>query len=109
MKAKKIRRTFNCSFCGKNRDQVQRIIAGPGGVYICDECVDLISKENAGQQKETNAIAKTGGAAVTNRCCFCGKKQQQVLYVHTSRAGVNICSECIDLCREIISDEASHC
>jgi len=96
MKAKKIRQMFNCSFCGKNQDQVQRIIAGPGGVYICDECVDLISKENAGQQKETN------------RCSFCGKQQKQVLYVHTSRAGVNICSECIDLCREIISDEASH-
>lgn len=31
---------FRCSFCGKNQDQVKRIIAGPG-VYICDECVDL--------------------------------------------------------------------
>ena len=33
--------TFRCSFCGKTQDQVQRLIAGPGGVYICDECVDL--------------------------------------------------------------------
>lgn len=31
---------YRCSFCGKNQDQVKRIIAGPG-VYICDECVDL--------------------------------------------------------------------
>src|SRR5207249_357816 len=30
-----------CSFCGKSQDQVQRLIAGPGGVYICDECIDL--------------------------------------------------------------------
>jgi ATP-dependent Clp protease ATP-binding subunit ClpX len=29
-----------CSFCGKSRQQVQKIIAGPG-VYICDICVDL--------------------------------------------------------------------
>ena len=29
-----------CSFCGKGRDQVRRIIAGPG-VFICDECVLL--------------------------------------------------------------------
>src|SRR3990170_7941360 len=32
---------YNCSFCGKNQDQVRRLIAGPGAVYICDECVDL--------------------------------------------------------------------
>jgi len=32
---------YNCSFCGKNQDQVRRLIAGPGAVYICDECVEL--------------------------------------------------------------------
>ena len=34
-------RRYNCSFCGKPQEQVQRLIAGPGGVYICDECVSL--------------------------------------------------------------------
>jgi ATP-dependent Clp protease ATP-binding subunit ClpX len=29
-----------CSFCGKNQNEVRRLIAGPS-VYICDECVDL--------------------------------------------------------------------
>ncbi|RMG40728.1 MAG: ATP-dependent Clp protease ATP-binding subunit ClpX [Candidatus Dadabacteria bacterium] len=29
-----------CSFCGKNQDEVRKLVAGPG-VYICDECVDL--------------------------------------------------------------------
>jgi ATP-dependent Clp protease ATP-binding subunit ClpX len=35
------RTTFVCSFCGKNQDQVRRLIAGPDAVYICDECVEL--------------------------------------------------------------------
>ena len=35
------RRIYRCSFCGKSQDQVQRLIAGPNGVYICDQCVDL--------------------------------------------------------------------
>ena len=35
------RLTYRCSFCGKSQDQVQRLIAGPGGVYISDECIDL--------------------------------------------------------------------
>ncbi|MBD5550515.1 MAG: ATP-dependent Clp protease ATP-binding subunit ClpX [Lachnospiraceae bacterium] len=30
-----------CSFCGKAQDQVRKLIAGPNGIYICDECVDI--------------------------------------------------------------------
>jgi len=33
--------TYRCSFCGKTQDQIRRLIAGPNGVYICDECVNL--------------------------------------------------------------------
>jgi ATP-dependent Clp protease ATP-binding subunit ClpX len=29
-----------CSFCGKGRDEVRRLVAGPG-VFICDGCVAL--------------------------------------------------------------------
>ncbi len=37
-------RHFACSFCGKSQDQVRRLIAGPNGVYICDECVSLCNE-----------------------------------------------------------------
>ena len=30
-----------CSFCGKTRDQVNRLIAGPNDTYICDGCVEI--------------------------------------------------------------------
>ena len=33
--------TLRCSFCGKTEKQVQKLIAGANGVYICDECVDI--------------------------------------------------------------------
>ncbi len=32
---------LHCSFCGKLNSQVKKLIAGPDGVYICDECVDV--------------------------------------------------------------------
>ncbi len=32
---------LHCSFCGKNADQVRKLIAGPDGVYICDECISV--------------------------------------------------------------------
>ena len=30
-----------CSFCNKTQSQVRKLIAGPAGVYICDECIDI--------------------------------------------------------------------
>lgn len=30
-----------CSFCNKTQNQVKKLIAGPSGVYICDECIDI--------------------------------------------------------------------
>lgn len=32
---------IRCSFCNKTQDQVRKLIAGPNGIYICDECVDI--------------------------------------------------------------------
>ena len=59
---------YHCSFCGKNQDQVRRLIAGPGAVYICDECVDLcreiIDEENG--TGTTTATAK-GATGVSQR------------------------------------------
>ncbi|MBK6561522.1 MAG: ATP-dependent Clp protease ATP-binding subunit ClpX [Dehalococcoidia bacterium] len=59
---------YHCSFCGKNQDQVRRLIAGPGAVYICDECVDLcreiIDEENG---TGTTTAAAKGAAGVSQR------------------------------------------
>ena len=45
----------NCSFCSKNKDDVARLIAGPG-VYICSECVDscfrLIQEQNVQEKTD---------------------------------------------------------
>ena len=35
---------IRCSFCGKSQEQVRKLIAGPNGAYICDECVDICSE-----------------------------------------------------------------
>ena len=33
-----------CSFCNKTQNQVRKLIAGPNGAYICDECVDVCTE-----------------------------------------------------------------
>lgn len=35
------RKQVRCSFCGKSQEQVRKLLAGPGDVYICDECIEL--------------------------------------------------------------------
>ena len=35
---------IRCSFCGKLQSQVRKLIAGPNGAYICDECVDICAE-----------------------------------------------------------------
>lgn len=49
---------LRCSFCGKSRDEVKKLIAGPT-VYICDECVDLcndiIAEEWEEEKEETSS------------------------------------------------------
>ena len=33
-----------CSFCNKTQSQVRKLIAGPNGTYICDECVEVCAE-----------------------------------------------------------------
>ncbi|EEG74966.1 ATP-dependent Clp protease, ATP-binding subunit ClpX [[Clostridium] hylemonae DSM 15053] len=33
-----------CSFCNKTQSQVRKLIAGPNGAYICDECIDVCAE-----------------------------------------------------------------
>ncbi|RCG28641.1 ATP-dependent Clp protease ATP-binding subunit ClpX [Sphaerisporangium album] len=46
-----------CSFCGKGRKRVRRLIAGPAGVFICDECVEVCN-----ELIEDELVETAGGA-----------------------------------------------
>ncbi|MDD3217996.1 MAG: ATP-dependent Clp protease ATP-binding subunit ClpX [Lachnospiraceae bacterium] len=35
---------IRCSFCGKTEEQVRKLIAGPNGAFICDECIEICSE-----------------------------------------------------------------
>ena len=53
--------SIKCSFCGKSRSDVERILAGPG-VYICNECVDLCQEillQNREEEADSTEINKS--------------------------------------------------
>ena len=53
---------IRCSFCGKTQNQVRKLIAGPNGAFICDECVDICQEiiveelEDFGPQEDSDSI-----------------------------------------------------
>ena len=59
-----------CSFCGKTRSQVSKLIAGPGGVYICDECVhacsDMIDGADLAELAGEDAASADDGLPIKN-------------------------------------------
>lgn len=62
MAGKKMDDVLRCSFCNKTQDKVRKLIAGPNGTYICDECVDVCAEILAEQyeSEEQNAGADWG-------------------------------------------------
>ena len=48
-----------CSFCGKPKELAKRLIAGPNGVYICDECVEIcrdVMREDQAKEEVTEKV-----------------------------------------------------
>lgn len=48
---------LRCSFCGKNQDEVRKLIAGPA-VYICDECIELCNEIIVEETEKGIALAE---------------------------------------------------
>lgn len=58
MSGNKSSRRPNCSFCGKSERDVRHLIAGPAGIYICDECVDLCGAMISQEASRTAAASQ---------------------------------------------------
>ncbi len=44
------KRPFHCSFCLKSEHEVEKLIAGPGSIFICNECVAICDDLVAGRE-----------------------------------------------------------
>lgn len=55
-------RNVKCSFCGKPQSQARKMIAGPNGVFICDECIDICSDILEEEEAEEFEDAEAGTA-----------------------------------------------
>ena len=103
--------TYRCSFCGKDQDEVERLIAGRRAVYICDECVRACAGVLDGSESalalpaHTYVMSADDRDVRTARCSFCGKRYDQVLHMIAGPNGVHICNECVALCVGILDEQ----
>jgi ribosomal protein L37AE/L43A len=96
-----------CSFCGATQHQAGRLIAGPG-VAICDRCVGVTMDLLVEGRTDRDDLRLIGGdPRDRTRCSFCGKRARRVGRLVAGGAGVHICGECLDLCTEILRDQAA--
>jgi hypothetical protein len=104
-----------CTFCDKPQKQVRKLIAGPG-VYICDGCTDLAVDVITSGRAARTALGTMSSVPEEQsgvRCNFCGKDRGQVervavmsgVTVDRTCSSAAICSECLLLCGEIITEE----
>jgi ATP-dependent protease Clp ATPase subunit len=115
--AKSKQEIYRCSFCGKNQNEVKKLIAGPVTVFICDKCVDLyaeiLEEENnlpvsSIGNKEAQPTLRFKGIRVEkteNRCSFCDKPHSEIERLIAGPGSVYICNECIELCQKIIENK----
>jgi hypothetical protein len=108
-----------CAFCGREKIDAGRLIAGPG-LFICEHCVDLggeVLAEDHERCDDRTTIVSVDRADPRARCGFCGKRRSRVDGIaeaprrppvgkgaQRGRPGVRICAECVALCGEILAE-----
>ena len=115
------RNVLTCSFCGRPQNGVPKLVVGPAAVGVCADCVGLASRVVADLAPAGDArtsIAPVG----TGACSFCGKAAGEgVVPVRlaapedtateedagTEEDAPRICSECLQLCREVLADDTA--
>lgn len=121
-------KTLYCSFCGKARYEVVRLVAGPS-TFICDECImmclDIIAKEgwdaadttrddDEPERKGDRVFAFVAGRlgqpeeskkATDKRliyCVFCGRHQLQADRIVAGPAAA-VCDNCALICMNVVA------
>ena len=66
------RGVYNCSFCGRSQDEVQRLIAGPPPIFICDECIaicnQVIAEERQAGHTSSGYVQSTLAGTASSAC-----------------------------------------
>jgi hypothetical protein len=123
MRIVNISKEKSCTFCGKSQQVARSLVESPDHrTYICDECVVEPSRlkltaEEHENRKDASApspfrfrrFLQEHSEPKQLRCAFCqkrvGSRDSHVPATHPVHQ-VQICSDCLAVCRQILTDEA---
>lgn len=91
---------LTCSFCGKDPEEIEQLIAGPS-VYICDECVDLCNDILGEELDASESIDGEVEAHLLNDdrirvCVLCAKPRSLDDVVYIPAIKHYFCTECVE-------------
>jgi hypothetical protein len=104
---KKASTLLACTFCGRSKKEVTKLVAGPG-VYICDGCVALANQVTEQPVETPRTRLEPAPRMSELECSFCGKaaKAKDVTRL-VAGPGVRICDVCLQLCDEVLAAAGS--
>ena len=88
-----LRRTVNCSACGRAKNEVAHMVAGPND-YLCDRCIGQAAQQLAPRKPAPDAV----------RCRFC--RQLRAKDDVTAVGGVILCADCLGQMEAILVEAA---
>ena len=92
-----------CSFCGAPRRELDRLLAGPGAVFICGSCVQAADDLVTGGSGGTLRLVVVDEAAT---CSFCGNGPAVGGVMAEAEAGApRICRRCTETCRRLVASD----
>jgi ATP-dependent protease Clp ATPase subunit len=89
-----------CFGCGRDDNSGKKIIAGPFGVFICEECVvgaELALTADDGSAMLGSSLERVEG----RRCSFCNEQ----VAVAKADGEIGICRRCVSICQKIITED----
>src|SRR5262249_31809713 len=98
-------RDASCTFCESPPREVAKVIAGPN-VFICDACVSLAEAGLAAPAGREPGQSLPPIRTLGARCSFC-RKRRRADRALVGMPAARICTECLQLCRQILDDRAA--
>ncbi len=92
-----------CSFCGAPRRELDKLLAGPGPVFICGACV---AQANLAVQQRSAKGMRTISVDEDATCTFCGNPSAMGGTMAEGLDGSSrICAKCTETCRRLVSND----
>ena len=93
-----------CSFCGAPRRELERLLAGPGPVFICGACV---RQANLAVQQRSAKGMRSVPIEEDATCTFCANASAigGVMAEAEPKGSPRICSRCTETCRRLVNSD----